>query len=95
MFQAGVPEHIIQQWTGHKCVKVVRLYQRQSEEQQVAVAKVLDYGNDFSACLRASTKEHIPVQSKENQEDSLELEESLRLNFKFVNWNIAIHVGKQ
>ena len=41
--------------------------------------------------FKASTKEHIP----ENQEDGFEIEENPSLNFKFVNCNVAIHVGKQ
>ena len=41
MFQAGVPEKIIQQWTGHRSLPGLRQYERTTIEQQKAVCKVL------------------------------------------------------
>ena len=41
MFQAGVPEKIIQQWTGHRSLPGLRQYERTTIEQQQAVCRVL------------------------------------------------------
>ena len=41
LFDAGVPEHIIQQRTGHRSLDGLRAYERITTEQEVAVSKIL------------------------------------------------------
>ena len=45
MFQAGVPEKIIQQRMGHLSLKALRMYERTTDEQQRAVCSVLQSVN--------------------------------------------------
>lgn len=45
LFNAGVPEAVIQKRTGHKSTDALRLYERVSEDQQVAVANILASGS--------------------------------------------------
>ena len=45
LFQAGVPEHVIQGRTGHKTLQAPRRYREPSEWQQIAACKVLDNGH--------------------------------------------------
>ena len=40
LFVAGVPEKLIQ-WTGHISVNALRKYERTTDEQQLAVSKIL------------------------------------------------------
>ena len=44
MFEAGVPDKIIQQWTGHRSAETLHLYERVSVEQQKAVSSILAGG---------------------------------------------------
>ena len=41
MFQAGIPEHVIQKTTGHRSLKSLRCYERVSTDQHEQVSKVL------------------------------------------------------
>ena len=41
MFQAGVPEKIIQERTGHWSMDALRMYERTTTTQHMAVSKVL------------------------------------------------------
>ena len=41
MFDAGVPERIIQGRTGHKSIEALRIYERVTEEQEAKVSKIL------------------------------------------------------
>ena len=41
LFQAKVPEKIIQERTGHRSVKAVRLYERTTEQQHHQVSNIL------------------------------------------------------
>ena len=41
MFQAGVPEKLIQQRTGHRSLEVLRQYEQTSELQLVDISNVL------------------------------------------------------
>lgn len=41
LFDAGVPERIIQQRTGHRSIEGLRIYERVTDEQEKAVSKVL------------------------------------------------------
>ena len=45
LFNAGVPEAVIQKRTGHKSTDALQLYERVSEDQQVAVANILASGS--------------------------------------------------
>ena len=46
MFRAGVPEKIIQECTGHRSLKALRLYERTTASQHQSVAKVLSAPSD-------------------------------------------------
>ena len=41
LFQAGVPEKIIQERTGHRSVEALRTYERTTTMQHMVVSKVL------------------------------------------------------
>ena len=41
LFQAGVPEKIIQERTGHRSLKALRMYERTTTSQHIAVSNVL------------------------------------------------------
>ena len=41
MFKAGVPEKIIQECTGHRSVKALRMYERTTSSQHIAVSRIL------------------------------------------------------
>ena len=41
LYTAGVPEKIIQEWTGHRSIDSLRTYEHTSEKQKLAVSKVL------------------------------------------------------
>ena len=41
LYTAGVPEKIIQERTGHRCIESLRTYEHTSSKQQLAVSKVL------------------------------------------------------
>lgn len=48
MFQANVPEKLIQQRTGHRSLEALRQYERTSESQLVDVSNVMSYSGEFS-----------------------------------------------
>ena len=41
LYEAGVPEKVIQQRTGHCCLQSLRHYERISSDQEVAVSRIL------------------------------------------------------
>ena len=41
LFEAGVPEKLIQQRTGHRSLEALRMYERVTEQQELAVSKIL------------------------------------------------------
>ena len=41
MFSAGVPEKIITEKSGHRCLKALRFYEHTSDEQEMATGKVI------------------------------------------------------
>ena len=41
MFRAGVPEKLVQECTGHRTVKALRMYERPSTSQHAAVSNIL------------------------------------------------------
>ena len=41
LFQAGIPEKIVQERTGHRSIKALRMYERTTTEQHMAVSHVL------------------------------------------------------
>ena len=60
LFDAGVPERIIQQRTGHRSIEGLRIYERVTNEQEKAVSKILtgeskkydeSRGKDDESCL--------------------------------------------
>lgn len=48
LFDAGVPERIIQGWTGHRSLKALRMYERVTDKQEEKVSKYsLDLWTSF------------------------------------------------
>ena len=41
LFDAGVPERVIQQRTGHRSIEGLRIYERITDEQEMAVSNIL------------------------------------------------------
>lgn len=60
MFQAGLPEKVIQDRSGHRSTDGLRKYKRISEEQQASACKVLS-GNEAGEIMVAK-----PVSAQEN-----------------------------
>ena len=46
LFEAGVPEKVIQQRTGHRSLEALRMYERVTEQQEQAVSKILSGETD-------------------------------------------------
>ena len=46
LFDAGVPERIIQACTGHRCLESLQLYERVTEKQDMKVSKILSGQSD-------------------------------------------------
>ena len=57
LFNAGVPEKIIQKTTGHHSLSALRDYERVSSEQHQAVSRVLMNGSNYEKELSGSTDE--------------------------------------
>ena len=63
MFEAGVPEKIVQERTGHRSTEALRMYERTTTTQYMAVSRVLCVQNDEncsfnSSVSRAPAKQH-------------------------------------
>ena len=41
LYEGGVPEKVIQQRTGHRCLESLRTYERVSSDQEMAVSRIL------------------------------------------------------
>ena len=63
LFSAGVPEKIIQQRTGHRSTKALRVYERTTLEQHQAVSNILSYS-------KQSFNNEIQVVQSQNQTSS-------------------------
>ena len=57
MFRAGVPEKIIQERTGHRSLKALRLYERTTASQHQSVAKVLSAPSDVTFSSTENAKD--------------------------------------
>ena len=57
MFRAGVPEKIVQECTGHRTVKALRMYERTSASQHSAVSNILLTPNkeEAKSCATSSS----------------------------------------
>lgn len=56
MFQANVPERLIQQRTGHRSLEALRQYERTSESQLVDVSNVMSYSGESSVTNQKGVK---------------------------------------
>ena len=63
MFQAGLPEKVIQDRSGHRSIDGLRKYERISEEQQASACKVLS----GSVAGEAYSSKALSVQNKNMQ----------------------------
>ena len=55
LFEAGVPEKVIQQRTSHRSLEALRMYERVTEQQELAVSK-------FSVVRKISMKtQKVPI----------------------------------
>ena len=59
LFDAGVPEAVIQKRTGHKSVDVLRAYERVTIEQEKSVAKILTTQSPKSTVNTSSDSIHF------------------------------------
>ena len=76
LFNAGVPEKMIQKNTGHRSLEALRKYERVSVEQQQATSRILttlDQNTSFSReletvanCLDCTSKDEDLSAKKEN-----------------------------
>lgn len=54
MFQAGVPEKIMQERTGHRSTEALRMYERTTTTQHIGVARVLCAAKDENCAFNSS-----------------------------------------
>ena len=54
LFQAGVPEKLIQQRTGHRCIESLRRYERTSESQLANISSIISNPNTSASDISAS-----------------------------------------
>ena len=64
MFQAGVPEKIVQERTDHRSIKALRMYERTTTSQHMAVSSVLSAPKDMtfssaSSCSDTPAKQEV------------------------------------
>ena len=64
MFQANVPEKIIQERTGHRSVKALRLYERTTEKQHQDVSEVLSARS--KVCVTSTLPSFPPLGALQN-----------------------------
>ena len=59
LLQAGVPEKIVQERTGHRSVEALRMYERTTTTQHMAVTRILSAHKDenSSSLSKAPTKQ--------------------------------------
>ena len=76
MFQANVPEKIIQQATGHRSLKAFRSYERVSLDQRGAVARVLtskdgnaSYAGELEEKLKSSSAVQVATSDSKTTGD--------------------------
>ena len=64
LFAAGVPERMIQACIGHSSIESLRKYERVSEEQNVAVSKILTCENDsYEEAMKRPSAENTAMPS--------------------------------
>ena len=65
LFQAEVPEKLIQQRTGHRSVEGVRRYERTSESQLLDISNIMSCGSKVpSNSALSATKKQMPVATR-------------------------------
>lgn len=66
LYRANLPEKIIQQRTGHRCLKALRTYERTTSQQHLAVSRILssdmeiDYQQATSEASKSRTQPKTP-----------------------------------
>ena len=68
MFQAGVPEKIVQERTGHRSIEALRMYEWPTTSQHMAVSNVLLASKDVTfssgnSCSDAPAKQGVAGES--------------------------------
>ena len=72
LFEAGVPERVIQQRTGHRSLLSLRMYERVSEGQEKAVSRILTgENNNYNESLMQSITSSSTLPSKVSCNESL------------------------
>ncbi len=68
LFEAGVPEKIIQQRTGHRSLDALRIYERTTIQQHQAVSNILGSHSktSYSDALGQTTPQQTPMQPFHN-----------------------------
>ena len=97
MFQAGVPEKVIQKISGHRSTDALRLYQRISDEQHKATTAVLSSADkvDYSSLLP-----EIKLQSLQNVPNYHEMPQTSATTapnqgFNFHGCTVSLNVSMQ
>ena len=73
LLNAGVQEAVIQKRTGHKSMEALRLYERVSDEQQVAVLEILACGTKKELKAARTGKDDIEAEKKAKLVDHKQL----------------------
>ena len=63
MFQANVPEKLIQKTTGHKSLEALRSYERVSVDQQKALSRVIVTNSDFQSNVNHTNAQNVMQKS--------------------------------
>ena len=61
LFQANVPERIIQKTTGHKSIEALRTYERVSDDQYRAISNVLMTNSLYTSPAETTAKKENEV----------------------------------
>ena len=65
LFQAEVPEKLVQQRTGHRSVEGVRRYERTSESQLLDISNIMSCGGKVpSNSALSATKKQMPIATR-------------------------------
>ena len=66
LYQAGVPEKLIQQRTGHRCLQSLRDYERVSSDQEIAVSRILS--GEVNSYERKLDNKPLPLGEKQDRD---------------------------
>ena len=65
MFQAGVPEKIVQERTGHRSLEALRMYERSTTTQHMEVSRVLSAQKDQKDEAKSTCNSSLPAKQSD------------------------------